>query len=915
MRTRERRTIGLAVMAAIGIAAGVRAQDGPERKPDFPPFDKVSEGYEKVVSTADGRPSLYSVWKRDKDGTMIAELPRGWQNQKYYFAVTQASGAIFAGLQGPTRYAYWKRFDDRMALIEPQFGTRSTGDQESKSSVDRLFTDTVLADVRILSMGPSGQPVISLNELLLRNGSKVYGRPIGPLNEALASVVKAKAFPENVEVAYEAPTNTGQLQSYHFSISLIPNNTGYRPREADTRLGYFTTFYRDLGQYQQKQKWVRYINRWNIEKRDPKLKLSPPKEPIVYYIEHTVPVRYRRWVRDGILWWNRAFEKVGIDGAIEVYYQDKATGAHMDKDPEDVRFNFIRWLNNDISTAIGPSRAHPLTGQILDADVVLTDGWIRAFWGWYNEQMPEVAMQSFSPETMLWLEEHPEWDPRFLLASPGRRDEMLARRARGEPLADIADVIAGDPALLQNEDLAALKDWLGNDSAMCLAAHGRAFDMAFGQVVLNYAGMLDDPPADGDVLDGIPEWFVGPLLADLVAHEVGHTLGLRHNFKASSIYTIEQINSEEFKGKKPFTGSVMDYNPPNFNVQAGEVQGDFAMIDIGPYDYWAIEYGYTMDDPKKILERVAEPELAYLTDDDLSGSDPLARQYDFTADPLAYAQNQMRLVTHLREKLLERFVKDGESWSGARMGYQVILSQQTRVLSMMANWIGGAYVHRDHKGDPNGRVPLEVVDAGEQRGALAFVIENSFHDASFGLTEELLLHMTVDKWSDPGAFDSRGDSAWDVHDRVMGVQGSVLTMVLNPTSLGRVLDNELRTPAEQDALTLPELMQTMTGAAFTELGTDLDGVTFTNRKPMISSLRRNLQSAMIDRLTGLTDDAVRMPRPIRTLATFELKQVRDRIAGVLEKRETGQLDQYSLVHLVDLHERIDRALDRVKIAN
>ena len=168
---------------------------------------------------------------------------------------------------------------------------------------------------------------------------------------------------------------------------------------------------------------------------------------------------------------------------------------------------------------------------------------------------------------------------------------------------------------MYNDDLTAISQWLGGESRLCLAAHGLAAEMAFGRMNLEMLGLIDafddeDEP-EGDVLDGIPEWFVGPLMASLVCHEVGHTLGLRHNFKASSVHTLAEINSEEFKGKKTMTGSVMDYNPPNFNMEAGEVQGDFAMIGIGPYDKWAIEYGYTFGDLKEVLSRVAEPELAY----------------------------------------------------------------------------------------------------------------------------------------------------------------------------------------------------------------------------------------------------------------------------------------------------------------
>lgn len=912
-----------AMFAALSLSGMVWAQDGSDRrKPDFPPFDQVSKDFEQVISVADGSRSLYTVWIDRKRNQLLAELPRGWQNQKYFIAVTQAGGAVFAGLQGPERYVYWRRYDNRLALVEPQLNTRSTGEPQSKASVERLFTDRVLLDIPIVTMGPNGQPVIDLDELLINKASDLIGGPAAGLNPRLSKIAKVKAFPQNIEIAIEAPNRSGNLVTFHYSISLIPENTGYKPREADERVGYFTTVYRDLGQYDEQKKWTRYINRWHLEKRDPKLKLSPPKEPIVFYIEHTVPVRYRRWVREGVLYWNDAFRKIGLDNAIEVHYQDAATGAHMEKDPEDVRYNFIRWLNNDISTAIGPSRAHPLTGQILDADVVLTDGWIRAYWGWYNEQMPEMAVESLTPETLQWLEQYPEWDPRLLLASPEQRERILAMRAeRDRRIANGEDVppMFTDPALWYNEDLAAMAEWVGCEHRHCMAAHGLAFEMSFAHLNLQMLGLIEEMEMAGDMaahdnqlLDGIPEWFVGPLLAELTAHEVGHTLGLRHNFKASSIYTMEQINSEEFKGKKPLAGSVMDYLPPNFNFGAGEIQGDIAMIGIGPYDYWAIEYGYTFDDPKKVLARVAEPELAYLTDDDTTGPDPLARRYDFAANPHSYALNQMRIVAHHRERILEKFVKEGQSWSNARRGYEGTLAMQARMLSMMANWVGGAHVNRDRKGDPNGRAPINVVDVEKQREALDFVIEYAFNDEAFGLTPELLAYMTVDKWTDQSPGD-RSDPTWPVHDRIMGIQASTLTMIMNPTTLKRVHDNEFRVPADQDALTLPEVMQKIADSIYSELDTELDGVTFTERQPMISSLRRNLQSGLTDRLIVLAAGDSAMPRAIRTLATSHLRTLSGKLGALLAKADSGQIDAYTLAHLQDLNERVDRALNTVQV--
>src|SRR5262249_33743480 len=145
-----------------------------------------------------------------------------------------------------------------------------------------------------------------------------------------ATIKTAKAFPQNVELAFEVPvaggrglfgggSGSGRLETLHYSISVIPDNTGYKPRLADQRVGYFTTSYNDLGKFKEEDTWVRYINRWHLEKRDPSLKVSEPKSPIVFYVENTTPVRYRPWVKRGILYWNKAFEKVGIRDAIQVY--------------------------------------------------------------------------------------------------------------------------------------------------------------------------------------------------------------------------------------------------------------------------------------------------------------------------------------------------------------------------------------------------------------------------------------------------------------------------------------------------------------------------------------------------------------------------------------------------------------------
>ncbi|MFI4897430.1 MAG: zinc-dependent metalloprotease [Phycisphaerales bacterium JB059] len=972
------------------------ARRGSDKKQEFKPWKEVSEGFEQVVSTADGS-SFYGIWINKKNNQMLAELPRGFERQKHFFAMTVAGGEIFAGLQAGDLYTYWKRFDDELALILPQIGVRSNGDQESKDSVKRIFTDRVLLSVPIIAIGPNGQPVIDMDNLLVNQASKFFGSSARGVQANLATIDKAKAFPQNVEIAYKVPVGNGSFKTFFYSISNIKGTPGYKPRKADERVGYFTTSYRDLGQIKREKVPVRYINRWHLEKRDPKLKMSPPQEPIVWYVEHTAPVRYRRFIRQGVEYWNKAFEQVGIVDAMEVRFQDKASGAHMDKDPEDVRYNFIRWLSNDISTAIGPSRVNPMTGEILDADVVLTDGWMRVYQYWWNELMPELATEGYSPQMLSWLEKHPRWDPRLRMASPDRRDQILAERAmRGVlPFAGHPAAMA-DPTLIGDDEYDGLHGRTSQVAGACHASHGKGLSLAMARMHLELMRDLDfeagqkgaSESAEGaqpepeitpemlemikkqleqnpaliamvpeeyrhlleegaepedeeevaeedqtekkgekkkeevveeDLLDGVPEEFIGPMLAELVAHEVGHCIGLRHNFKGSSAYTLDEINSEEMKGVKPWSTTVMDYNPVNIRVaEYGDVQGDWAIIDIGPYDMWAIEYGYTSGKLEPILARVAEPELQYGTDEDTWGPDPYARRYDMSKNPLDYAKNQMALAQLHREQLIDKFVKDGQSWSRARRGYLITLSQQTQALSMMSNWLGGAHVYRDKKGDPNGRAPIDVVDAETQREALKFVIDNSFKDEAFGLSPEILNHMTVDKWWDQDGMGSIfEDPTFPIHERVLAIQSSAMTMLLNPFTLGRVLDNEAFVPADQDALTLPEVMKTVTAAAWSELDSSPDR-RYTSRDPMISSFRRNLQKEHIERLIDLTlddDTAAASQKPIANLARMHLRDIKKKVDGVLGNGGSGRLDDYTRAHLEEASVRIDKALDAHYIAN
>ena len=159
----------------------------------------------------------------------------------------------------------------------------------------------------------------------------------------------------------------------------------------------------------------------------------------------------------------------------------------------------------------------------------------------------------------------------------------------------------------------------------------------------------------------LPEEFLGQAIKEVVMHEVGHSLGLRHNFKASVMLRPDQINDTSITHVKGMSGSVMDYNPINI-APKGQKQGDYASTTIGPYDYWAIEYAYKPVDGdeaaelKKIAARSSDPDLAFGTDDDFIDNDPQINTYDLTNDTLAYGKKRMAMAAEVLKDLDQKVV-------------------------------------------------------------------------------------------------------------------------------------------------------------------------------------------------------------------------------------------------------------------
>ena len=227
-------------------AAG--AGGAPAKAPDFPPLDKAIEGLTKVVSTADGAMPLYELYRDDKSGRLVAVLPANYESQLLMIACTVTGGDSQAGVMGPTHYVKWERYDKQLALVAPDFSVRTSSDDKPvKDSVAQLYTGRVLTTVPIAAMAPGNRPVIELGAMATRDVAKFFGPAVfagyGPIlpavNPTLTKLTKAKTFPKNVVIEYQAPRPDGQLVRFAYSIGELAGTPGFKPRKADPKTGYF----------------------------------------------------------------------------------------------------------------------------------------------------------------------------------------------------------------------------------------------------------------------------------------------------------------------------------------------------------------------------------------------------------------------------------------------------------------------------------------------------------------------------------------------------------------------------------------------------------------------------------------------------------------------------------------------------
>jgi hypothetical protein len=386
----------------------------------------------------------------------------------------------------------------------------------------------------------------------------------------------------------------------------------------------------------------------------------------------------------------------------------------------------------------------------------------------------------------------------------------------------------------------------------------------------------------------------------LVLHEVGHTLGLQHNMKGTQMASPEQLADPAYVAAHGISGSVMDYPDMNF-APLGKSQTVFFPLHPGPYDDWAIEYGYSQAaaDPvieqarlQAILARSSEPGLAFGNDaDDMrspgSGIDPRVNIFDQSNDPVRFALERTALLRAALATLDERFTNAGQSRQELYNAFRMIMRDWRSNASIISRQVGGVYVNRDWSQASAGKPSYVPVDLATQRGAMQALTTIVFAPDAFNISAQLYASLQ----QQPRMFGFLGRTEDPkIHDWVLATQKSALDQLLNPVVLKRITDTRLY----GNEYPVSSVMTDLTDAVFQA---DLAGD--------VNTFRQNLQMEYVNRLAAMVraDSKGKYDTVSQSMATFELHRLRK----ALGKKRGGNLE--TRAHTQNLLLTIDRALD------
>jgi len=703
----------------------------------------------------------------------------------------------------------WEKFDNNIFLKQASYSKFANDSLPISIAVSNSNYEPIISNFKIAAKNKDHNSYLIDVTNLYKSDVKIFGFPqssrkgfkITSLDSKLSFIESIRSFPLNIETKHiktykSSNSRNGQISMLlNNSMVLLPKEPMKR-RYFDQRVGWITNSQIDFGIDNQEAETVRYIQRWRLEIKDEDIEkfkngeLVEPKKPIIYYIDPATPVKWRKYLKQGVEDWQVAFEAAGFKNAI-LAKDPPSKEEDPDWSPEDVRYSVIRYLASATLNANGPRVSDPRSGEIIESDI-----------NWYHNVMKLLR----------------NW---FFVQTSAVNENVRSTEFDNETM-------------------------------------GRAIR------------------------------FVS-------AHEVGHTIGLPHNWASSNAYPVDSLRSKTFTKKYGIAPSIMDYARFNYIAQPGD-EGVSLVIDIGPYDKYSTMWGYkpilntSAEDEKEILnnwitEKANDPIFRFGT----SGIDPSVQTEDLGDDAIKASEYGIANLKRIMPKLIEWTTKDGETYDELGYMYRQILSQFGRYMGHVSNNIGGVYQHFK-TADQEGAVYTHV-NKSYQQDCMDFLHSQLFQTPTWMINKDIL-----------NKIEFAG-----VVNRIRSTQSRSLNRILDFGRMARLIENEAING--KNAYSLTSMMTDLRKGIFKEV--------YQNEK--IDVFRRNLQFAYLDRISFLmTNEQGSTPSwarnyvtsvkvsqsDIRTVATSQLIQLSKDL-----KKYKKKSDEMSSMHIEMVKNKVTNILN------
>jgi len=881
-----------------------KAKDEPKKeepKKEEPKRDQRALDYEKAIKDLPKTEGAWTIYTRKKD--LLVELPEDKMGKLFFVQPTFNTGAsteVQQGLPVPMvttgaygaldMFKFEKHGDERVWLVRPNTKFRWEKDHWLATAIDRSFPQAYLSDVRIEQYNPE-------TKKYLLNVSSIFSGDLFKVNEGIGRAMGMQCIPDREKTGVDKVSGSADMTAVRMDLYFNCQKGGsnplaallglggssnnleddrslnlkitysvfyrqdsdYKPRISDPRVGYFTEDFSDFSRYLKRDRNTRFISRWDLRKKNPGAKMSEPVKPIVWTIDTSVPKEYRDAAKKGILEWNRAFEAIGYQNAVQVV---DAPANDPNYDHADAGRNVYRWsVTNGFDGAIALMRTDPFSGQILNAGI--------------NFDATFVVQPLFELDNQVTL-----GTARTLAAQAAEPNKYTQHFGR-----NIVDMVAEGGNALQPVFEETLKQ-TGWQSQGCTYARDKA------ERLQRALASIPTP--------ALKKKAIEEFITDVTAHECGHTFGLRHNFVGSTNLTTAELGDEAKVRKEGMSASVMDY--VDLNPMA-ILKGHTAYFNptIGVYDLWAIKYGYSdiksdtalgeLHQLGMIASQSGAPGLEFMTDEDADGFDPRVVRFDGAKDPINFQAAMVEVDKRMRKNAIATMPEAGQSYEERNRLVLSSISATFRDLSYVTRFVGGMNGFRAFKGDAGDRPNLVPVPADQQRQAMKLVADEGLSANAFALPESVLNSLgrdyaagTSTRWTAP------------IRSTIAGRQAMLLGQVLSADKLDRVSENEYKTKV--GAYTIGEHYGLIVSAVMSELRSGGE----------VTPIRRDLQNSLVDLLltqagsTSLQDDA-------RTAADENLRYI-SKLCGSYAKLSVSPSTR---THVTSLQNRIQRFLQRGRV--